>query len=146
MDGIVGSNMGVASKQRQGTGLATVLQGDRAMDTAERLFAYDMAAQQRKEQERAQKRDAAMLKLRSINPEFFYKHNAEKAREQDKLMAIGAELIDGGKDPFNGTDPRSVEFQKQYQRLMSMSQTSQQVKGYFDELQKKVQGSNPNRS
>ena len=139
----VGTQVGTVHNLRQGEGLATVLQGDRAMDTAERLFAYDMAERQRKDQELARKRDAAMLKLRSINPEFFYKHNAEKQKEQDKLMAIGAELIDGGKDPFNGTDPRSVEFQKQYQRLMSMSQTSQQVKGYFDELQKKVLGSNP---
>lgn len=144
MDSVVGTEIGTVHNQRQGTGRATVLQGDRALDTYERLWAVDQAAQARKDQERAAKRGAAMTALKSFKPEWFYKHDGEMSAALNDHFNKGAELLARIDDPFTSSDPAAVEWQKEHARIQAMSNASMQVKEQFGMLQKQMATADPN--
>lgn len=140
----IGTQLGSVHKQRQGTGLATVLDGGDALNAATRAWQYDMADLQRRDAERQAKREAALKRLQSFSPEWFYKHNFEMKSALDAHLGKGAELLGRGvADPFTGTDAESVAFQKEHARLTAMSNASMQVKERWDALQKQVAASSP---
>ncbi len=133
MDG-VGTDQGVVNRQRQGTGLATILQGDSAVDTYRQVYQNEYATLQRRDAERKARKDASMAKLSAINPEYFYKHQDELQPAINKLHEDGAALLEQNIDPFN--DPRARQWQKDYATVMAMSNASNQVKEQFTGLRK----------
>lgn len=133
MDG-VGTDQGVVNRQRQGTGLATILQGDSAVDTYRQVYQNEYATLQRRDAERKARKDASMAKLSAINPEYFYKHQDELQPAINKLHEDGAALLEQNIDPFN--DPRARQWQKDYATVMAMSNASNQIKEQFTGLRK----------
>lgn len=146
----VGTDVGIANKQRQGTGLATVLQGGTADDYFLR-YAEKMAA---KREEKLAQRDAqragALQKLSSLNPDFFYAHQQEKAEALKKVQELGMAAISGDENtpgvanPWEGTDARSIEFQRAATELQNMASVSQQVQEFHKEFQRDVQAKGAN--
>lgn len=140
MESVVGTGLGTAHNLRQGEGLATVLVGDSAVDTYRRIADREWVDAQRRDADRRARRDAALARLRTTDPEFFYKHNAEKEALQRGLLELGTTIAMSNKDPFTDVTPDAVEFQKRYSKLMSMSQASMQLKQQFVDLQKELMG------
>lgn len=141
MDG-VGTEQGMVHRQRQGTGLATVLQGDEALNAYRQVYQTEYATLERRNAERQAKAAAALAKLNAVNPEYFYKHKDEIQPAIDKLHNDGVNLLSSGvQDIFN--DPRARDWQKQYSEVMAMSRASQQVKEQFDGLRKVLVETNP---
>lgn len=144
LESMIGTNVGSVHEQQQGTGLATILQGNEAVDTYAQIWRVNQANTARKEQDRLQKRQAALGAIKGFAPEFFYKHQQEMSGAINDHVNKGAELIAAGiDDPFNSTDPRAVEWQKERNRIAAMSNASMQIKERWDGLQKQVAGANP---
>lgn len=136
----VGTDIGNAHRQRMGTGLSYILQGDQAVDTYRRINEREWMAAQRRDAERRAKRDAALSKLRATDPPFFYKHMAEKKAMQDEIMRMGVDIFNANGDPFNDVTPQAIEFQRKYNKLMSMSDASKQIGQQFNGLQQELMG------
>lgn len=120
-----------------------MLTNDRALDTADRLYAYDLAKQQRIDQERQAKRGAAMTALKSFSPDFLYLHNNEMSKSLNDHFNKGAELLARIDDPFTSSDPQAVEWQKEHAKIQAMSTYSLQLKDRWTALQKQIADSGP---
>lgn len=142
MDGI-GTGIGSVHRQRQGTGLATVLQGDQAVDTYAKIWQYDQARRDKQEADRAAKRNAALGQLKNFKPEWFYKHDAEMKQAMNEYFNKGAALLAKYDDPFTSIAPDAVEWQKERARIEAMSNASMQVKDQWTKYQQQALGANP---
>lgn len=136
----VGSQSGQVHSEKQGTGLATILQGDRAlaaMDEWEKLKFGER-------QKRAAEKDAALGEMLKYNPQYWGKHATEM---QGALNGLRDQFIDlqrkGIQNPFSGTDPASQAFQHQFVHVNAMAQTSKQLEGQFNADQTELRGKNP---
>lgn len=131
--------------QRQGTGLATVLQGG---DKAAGLFIQ--GAQQDAAQRRQQKLDAekaaseAIKSMKDFNPEFFYVHEAEKKQALDAWAQSGADLFAQGKNPFQDASEEARAFRKEMARINQLSEVSTQMKQGWESGAKAIT-TNPNK-
>ena len=137
----VGTQAGVVNKQRQGTGLATVLQDtEQADDYFMKYMGARAEAAQKKAADKEVAKNAALGKIMAVNPDFFYKHQKEMADQVAKTQQLGvAAMQSGAADPAVGADPASQEYQKELNRLNQMSQVSVQVRDQFKAFQQDVQ-------
>lgn len=139
-----GSQSGQVHSERQGTGLATILQGDRAIDTFDRLSYLNATRLKAASDAAAKKRDDALVKLKSYSPEYFYKHKEEIQPAITAHLEQGGSLAAKNIDPFTASAPDAVAWQKEHQRLTAMAQASMQVKSYDQKLQEQLASKDPN--
>lgn len=141
----VGTDIGNANKQRQGTGLATVLQGGNADDNF--LKYASMRSAQREEQlaKREAQRAASLKKLTDMNPDFFYRHQQEKMEMLNNAQRLGIEAMQAGIDnPWESADPRAIAFQKAATELQNAAQVSEQIGNQYKAFQQDVQAKGAN--
>jgi len=122
---MVGSNQGQVHSERQGTGLATVLQGDRAYIEGQK-YQLDKKA---KQTELKTRRDLAFKQLNDFHPEYWDKDNAAIQSELDALVDEGGKLIAMSKsgDPFTDVTPEALAFQKKFNLVRGLAQKSKQA-------------------
>lgn len=135
----IGTTQGmVHDPLQQGVGLATVLQGDRALDTLDRLGAERRAvARQEKEKKRAELEGAydTMLKM---NPERWMKHEKLVQDMQRSWIDEGASMMRKGENPWKSTTPAAVEFRKKQAEILGLAQTSKQMQALWDNNRQKI--------
>lgn len=142
---MVGSGAGQALHEQQGTGLATVLQGNEALRTAQAV-GMDRVRQAAAERlKREQERDAAIKSLTSFSPEYWYRHSAEMQSAIDGVFNEGARLLSkkGVTNPWVGTSPQEIEFQKNASRVKQMAMASKQAKDVMDQFNKDLSLQDP---
>lgn len=141
----VGTSQGVVHNQRQGTGKATILQGDRALDAFDRLALEDRA---KKAQEDAAKKaalNAGYERMLKFNPDHWYKHDNLVQGATDAWINQGAELMNQGIDPWKGVDEKSQGFRKEFGRIASLAMASKQLQERFNTLRGKIDGADPGK-
>lgn len=139
-----GSSTGSVHRQQQGTGKATILQGDRALDTFDLLSAEDRTiARQEKAAEKA-KMDSAYDAMIKFDPEHWYKHDNQVRTALNAWHNKGAELMASGINPWKGTDEKSLEWRKEQIKVASLAQASKQMQERFTATRQKLDGADPN--
>jgi len=132
---VVGTDIGVVHKQKQGTGLATELtdstSDDYLMKYADSIAAGRAQAAQAKKAEM----DAAATKLKEINPDFFFKHKEEITTAAQSLRELGVQLLKQGKNPYSDD-----AFIKAQGELSAASKYSVQDMDAWKAFQKDTQG------
>ena len=140
-----GSQVGRANEQQQGTGRATILQGDRAQDTFDRL-AFEQ--RQVKRAEEAQKKadlNAAYDRMVKFNPERWYKHENQVRSALNDWYNQGTKMMAGGIDPWKSTDAAALAWRKDQLRVMGLAQASKQLQDRFTALRGKIDGAEPDK-
>ena len=136
----VGSQSGQVHSEKQGTGLATILQGDRTLAAMDEWGKMQMASRQR----RAAEKNAALEEMMKYNPQYWSKHAVEMQGAvnglRDQFIALQSKGI---QNPFSGTDPASQAFQHQFVHVNAMAQTSKQAEEQFKSAQTELRGKNP---
>lgn len=140
---MLGSSAGTAHRQRQGTGLATVLGPSQSLHDFIRLDEREYAANQAEEQKRAAQATASRQKMLDFNPERWFKHEVDIRNMQNKWLDSGAQLLNGGVDPYSGTDPASLEWRKNKNKIEAYAIASKQVQEYHKTIRAKLDGSAP---
>lgn len=141
---VVGSNTGKVHTERQGTGLATVLNGDKAVDAYGRYVMYDAAKRQKADQDAQAKKAAALAKLTSFAPEYFYKHKETIQPQLQSHIEKGADFLSRNVDPFTSGDSSAIEWQKEHQRLQAIADMSKQVQDEYKAFRQDIDGKDPN--
>lgn len=136
----VGTGAGQVHSERQGTGLATVLTGDKAVDAFGRLYMIDAAKREAADKAAQDKRDAAAAKLQSFAPEYFYQHRETLQPAIQGHLDAGAELLAKKIDPFTSAAPEAVAWQKEHQRLSAMAQNSMQIRNEYAAFRQDTDG------
>lgn len=138
---MLGTNAGRVHDQHQGTGLATVLQGDRALDT------YDYLAAQERTKNAAKKKDLedAQNAIIKFNPDRWFKHEQVIQQAVDSWHQEGAEITAGKTNPWTATDQKSVDWRKKYVEISGLAQGSKQAQGYFEDIKDKMNGAEPDK-
>lgn len=126
---MVGSNQGQVHSERQGTGLATVLQGDRAYIEGQKQLGQYQLDKKAKQTELKTRRDLAFKQLNDFHPEYWDKDNAAIQSELDALVDEGGKLIAMSKsgDPFTDVTPEALAFQKKFNLVRGLAQKSKQA-------------------
>lgn len=139
---MLGTNVGSVHKQRQGTGYATILQGDDLavkdfliQDDKQKAAAAAGAAAKKKAA------DDAMKALTEFNPERWLKHDKEIQSNMDQWISEGAKLINAGVNPANSMDPASIAWRRKKAEIEAMSKASMQMKDMFTATRGKIDGS-----
>lgn len=133
----VGTNIGeVHQPLHQGVGLATVLTGDKAIDTYGRVAVWDKAKRDEIDAAARRKREEALTAIR--NTEAFYKHDDEISNEANSLIDYAAAEEAAGRNPF-----QSKEFLKRSADLRRKSQYSMQIKDQYKKLMDDLNAENP---
>ncbi len=142
MLGSVGSSSGSVHKQRQGTGLATILEGDRALDTYDGLAALDRAKMARKQAEL----DAARDRMLKFNPDRWFKHENTVNTALNGWVEEGAKIMaDNEVDPYTSTDERSVNWRKKQNEIAGLGMASTQLQDAYTKLRAKIDGADPGK-
>lgn len=131
---VVGTDIGVVHKQKQGTGLATELTDSTSDDY---LMKYaDAIARANAERAEAKKKilDEASTKIKEINPDFFFKHQNEISQSAQSLRDLGVNLLKQGKNPYS-----DEAFLKAQGELNAASKYSVQDKEMWARFQQDVQ-------
>lgn len=142
---MVGTNVGSVHKQRQGTGLATVLKGDMAVEDFIRLDNAGDNARQAAAQARRAAADAAMKDIKDFNPERWLRHDREIKDGLNQWIDEGARLLQSGVNPSASLDPKSVEWRKRKAMLEQTAKSSMQMKDMFEKTRAKLDGSEPDK-
>jgi hypothetical protein len=130
---MVGTNIGNTHRERQGTGLATVLDssqyvGNMAAEKAAKVAVAKAAADEKKALA------ASMKKMQEFSPDYFLKHDQEMQGMIKGWMEEGAGYIrDNGADPWASTDDRALDWQKKKTRIEQLANNSQNVKKLWTE-------------
>lgn len=112
---------GTVHKQKQGTGLATILNTDRLFEI---------------KSQRAKQKQEAESKLADFDPEAWYIYDKQIKDMVDNVITQGALLMNEGiKDPFSSTDERSIEWRKQMKKVERYANATVEMKGNFSALQ-----------
>lgn len=142
---MVGTSAGSVHKQRQGTGLATVL----GPSISAKDFAYldnqDQAGLAAAKKAKADTLAAAKQKILEFNPERWLKHELEVRDMQTKWVDQGAKLLNSGTNPYNGTDEASIRWRNERDRIEAYANASTQMKDMFKALRGKIDGSDPDK-
>lgn len=139
----VGTQTGSVHRQREGTGLAHILTGDKAVDTYGRLWEVGQAERQKRDAAAAAKKDAAIKGLKEFAPEFAYQHRQEIQPQLEGHIQKGAEMMAGGGDPFTGVSPEAIAWQKEHQRISALAQHSMQVQKENTALMQDLEKTDP---
>lgn len=87
----------------------------------------------------AASKSAAKEKLTTQKPEeYWISHDIEMRESMEELNSMGAEILMAGADPFQGTDPASIEFRKKASRIQEASKFSMQMKEYHKFVTEKL--------
>lgn len=142
---MVGTSAGSVHKQRQGTGLATVL----GPSISAKDFAYldnqEQAGLAAAKKAKAETLAAAKQKILEFNPERWLKHELEVRDMQTKWVDQGAKLLNSGTNPYNGTDEASIRWRNERDRIEAYANASTQMKDMFKALRSKIDGSDPDK-
>lgn len=135
----VGTGAGDVHKQKQGTGLGTVLTPGKEIQ-----YAYLLNQDREKKLgERKAAKDAALAKINAGN-DYWYKHEAELGSRVTGLREKGAQLISSGiADPFSSQDPRAIEFRKEYDTVAQMTTASKQLKDQYTAYKQDIDKAGP---
>lgn len=136
---MLGSRQGTVHNQRQGTGLASVFNGNQALNTylglaKEQRENEFVEAQTKAKAEAAKAADlkAAKKELTEFSPEYYYRHDKAKGTHLDEFKNMGAELLQRGINPYTGNDEQSQAFRKKGDQLKKMSAYSLQIKDQLE--------------
>ena len=142
---MVGSSQGSVHRQRQGTGLATILSGDLAVkdflaqdDLEAKTRMSGLAARQKAAQDAADN-------IAKFNPERWLRHEREIKDGMNAWVDQGAKLMRQGKNPWSSTDDESVAWRKQQATLDAKAKASMQMKEMFEATRSKIDGSEPTK-
>lgn len=142
---MVGSSQGSVHRQRQGTGLATILSGDLAVkdflaqdDLEAKTRMSGLAARQKAAQDAADN-------IAKFNPERWLRHEREIKDGMNAWVDQGAKLMRSGKNPWSSTDDESVAWRKQQATLDAKAKASMQMKEMFEATRSKIDGSEPTK-
>lgn len=142
----VGSQAGmVHDPLHQGVGLATVLDGNRAVDTAERIGAeYRAIGRQEKAKKEAELAGAydTMLKM---NPERWMKHEAVILPQMNEWVDQGAAMMQKGVNPWKSVSPEAIAFRKKAMDIQSLANTSKQMQDTWEKNRAKLASSEPGK-
>lgn len=140
MLGSVGSSSGSVHKQRQGTGLATILEGDRALDTYDGLAALDRGKVAKKQAQL----DAARAAMLKFQPERWFKHENAVKTALAEWVNEGAQIMaDSEVDPYTSTDQRSVDWRTKQIEIFGLAQGTVQMQKNWHDDQVKISGADP---
>jgi len=141
---MVGSNQGQVHSERQGTGLATVLQGDRAYIEGQQNLGQYALDKKAKQTELKTRRDAAWKALNDFHPEYWDKDNVAVQSELDALVDEGGRLIAQSKtgDPFTDVTPEALAFQKKFNIVRGLAQKSKQAMAEDIAIRAELRGKN----
>lgn len=139
MLGSVGSGSGQAHHQRQGLGLATVLEGDQALDTFDREAAGQRALMAKKQQDL----DAARESLLKFNPDRWFKHETTIKNALNEWQTQGAAIAAKNINPYTATDPESIAWRKKQIEISGMAQASKALQAAWTASQGKVSNAKP---
>lgn len=145
---MLGSNQGQVHSERQGTGLATVLQGNLAYNEGQQNLGQYALDKKAKVAELKTRRDAALKNLNDFHPEYWNVHNATIQKELDRLVDVGGKLIMASKsgDPFTDVTPEALAFQKDMNKVRMLAQKSKQMKDQDDKIRASLMGKDPEES
>lgn len=138
---MLGTGVGSVHKQRQGTGLATILPGSESLKDFIRLDDQEGAAKAMAAKQKAAAQQDARQKMLKFNPERWLKHEVELGSMQEKWIDEGANLMNAGVNPDNGTDAASVAWRKKQAQIQAYSEASMQVKELHKVTRGKIEGS-----
>lgn len=142
---MVGTSQGSVNRQRQGVGLATVLQGDRALDTAERLYTEDRAVARQQQAQKKAALDAGYDRMQKFTPDHWYKHDNQIQDETDAWFNAGVQLMNRGVDPWKSTDAESTAFRTKYLDIAGKAAASKQLQERFNSVRNKIDGADPGK-
>jgi len=140
-----GSSTGRVNEQQQGTGLATILQGDRALDTFDRLAFEDRSKKAAAEAQKKADMNAAYDRMIKFNPERWYKHDNQVRESLNSWFSKGAEIMARGTDPWKGTDAESLAWRKDQLTVAGKAMASKQLQERFNALRTKIDGAEPDK-
>lgn len=140
MIGNFGTDVLLTHNLRQGEGLATTLGPQTSDDYAIRYAEARRAAKEQQIAARAAKRNAALQKMMTQVPDFFYRHKQEIDQAWKKVFDLGVEAMNSGVvDPYEGTDEKSIAFQRAANDLKIRATVSTQIKDQYKAMQQDVQ-------
>lgn len=138
---MLGTRTGNVHEQRQGTGLATVIRSeDRGIATYTDLWKLEQAQRAKKEADDLARKNAAVVKLKEFNPEFFFLHQNEVQGSIDSHADEGANLIAEGLDPFSSNDPRADKWRRSHAKIAAMSQASKDMEKTWMATRAEIEG------
>lgn len=141
----VGTSQGSVHHQQQGTGLATVLQGQGAVTEFSRLAAEQRAVGRAAEEEKAKNLNSAYDRMIKFNPEHWYKHDNQIQEGLDNWYNVGVGLLNKGVDPWKSVDPESTKFRENYLALAGLASASKQLQERFNTVRGKIDGAEPDK-
>lgn len=132
---MIGSNQGSVHRQRQGTGLATVLQGNEAQQVGNFIL-KDKGMQQLRRQAA---RNAAK-ELTHPEADYWSKHHKFLSDKYDELENMGVDIISkGGVDnPYQSNDPASQLYRKEARRIENLSRLSKEMQSHHEKTTAKI--------
>ena len=129
----VGGKQGNIYQNRQGTGLATILDKTNTspyLDKALKSIPKRLTPEQRQAN--------LMKKMNASKPEWWWKHNDELDVQFNNLLDYGAKLMEAGvDDPFAATGKEARAFQQGLLDLENSAQLSKQLEGQYEADRKK---------
>lgn len=138
---MTGSQAGSVHHQRQGTGLATVIQTGDANQAYQRAWLLEEQRAGQREQERKAVRASALAALKAAQPDYWWKHQAEIGEEWDAVSNMGAQLIANGvENPITDMSGKTLEFRKRLANLQAMGKHSKQLEGAWTKMKQDVDG------
>lgn len=141
----VGTSQGSVHHQQQGTGLATVLQGQGAVTEFSRLAAEQRAVGRAADEEKAKNLNSAYDRMIKFNPEHWYKHDNQIQEGLDNWYNVGVGLLNKGVDPWKSVDPESTKFRENYLALAGLASGSKQLQERFNAVRGKIDGAEPDK-
>ena len=141
----VGTRVGdIHQPLRQGEGKATVLGPQTSDDYFVRYAMARRSAREKAIDDRNAKRTAALGKMMTAQPDFFYAHRKEVSDAYNTALSLGAEAMKAGaNDPWNSTDEKSTAFQKAMAQAQEMGKFSTQIRDQYKAFQQDIQAKGP---
>lgn len=140
----VGTDAGYVHRQQQGTGLGTVIRQPGAeIGVAVDLAKERAALRAKRNAEKEAAKNAALKKL-GEKPDWWYVHDSELKGDFTTVQQTGVDLIASGiNDPFSSTDPRAVQFRKDFNRVQQLATSSSQLREQYTKLRTDIDGAGP---
>ncbi len=141
---MVGSSQGTVHQPlHQGVGLATVLQGDRALDTLDRLGAEERAVVREERKRHQDELKGAYDTMLKMNPDRWMKHETIIQPKLNEWMDEGAKIMQTGRNPWKSVD--ALAWRKSVVELQGLANTSKQMQDAYIATRAKVASSEPGK-
>lgn len=134
----VGTDIGYTHKQRQGTGLATILPDDHF---AARSYIAGQAARGEQLRQAAAAQDEARRKMLEFNPDRWFKHEMQIRGKMNEWVDKGSALLAKNINPSTGLDEESRQWRNEKARIEALANQSQQMQKMFEATRGKIDGS-----